>query len=51
MVIGVNNTVDANFYAPNGTLLIRQKSEVTGALIGRDVSVGTGTSVALDSAF
>ena len=49
--VGSNNTVFANFYVPNGTLWLRQKSVVEGAVIGKDVSVGKSVKVTLDSAF
>lgn len=49
--IGIANTVKANFYAPNGTLWIRQNSEVTGAFMGKDVDVGIGVKVWHKSAF
>ncbi|GJQ22123.1 MAG: hypothetical protein HBSIN02_24780 [Bacteroidia bacterium] len=49
--IGIANTVKANFYVPNGTLWIRQNSQVTGAFIGKDVDVGIGVKVWLKSAF
>lgn len=49
--IGLNNTANANFHVPNGTLWIRQNAEVTGAFVGKDVILGIGASVAHDSAF
>jgi hypothetical protein len=49
--IGIANTVKANFYAPSGTLWIRQNSEVTGAFLGKDVDVGIGVKVWHKSAF
>lgn len=49
--IGIGNTVKANFYVPNGTLWIRQNSEAEGAFIGKDVDVGIGVKVKLNSAF
>jgi len=49
--IGIGNTVKANFYVPNGTLWIRQNSKATGAFIGKDVDVGIGVKVWLQSAF
>jgi hypothetical protein len=49
--IGISNTVKANFYVPNGTLWIRQNSEVEGAFIGKDLDVGIGVKVKLNSAF
>jgi hypothetical protein len=49
--IGISNIVKANFYVPNGTLWIRQNSEVEGSFIGKDVDVGIGVNVKLNSAF
>ncbi len=49
--IGISNKVKANFYVPNGTLWLRQNSEVEGAFIGKDVDVGIGVKVKLSSAF
>ncbi|HEY4612948.1 MAG TPA: hypothetical protein VII11_08205 [Bacteroidota bacterium] len=43
--IGIGNTVWANFYAPNGTLWIRQNSEARGQFIGKDVDVGIGVKI------
>jgi hypothetical protein len=47
--LGVDNEVHANFYVPNGTLWIREGTVATGAFHGRDVIVGIGVRVALDS--
>lgn len=49
--LGINSTVRANFYVPNGTLWLRQGTAATGAFLARDVDVGVGVSVALDTAF
>jgi hypothetical protein len=49
--IGISNIVKANFYVPNGTLWIRQNSEAEGSFIGKDVDVGIGVKVKLNSAF
>ena len=49
--IGLGNSVEANFYVPNGTLWLRQGSVATGSFIGRDVDVGIGVTVTLDSFF
>jgi hypothetical protein len=49
--IGISNLVKANFYVPNGTLWIRQNSEVEGSFIGKDVDVGIGVKVKFNSAF
>lgn len=47
--IGVGNTVAAAFYAPNGTLHLRQGTVANGTYIARDVIVGVGVQVALES--
>ncbi len=49
--VGLSNTVFANFYVPNGTLWLRQGSVVEGAFIGKDIDVGIGVKVSLDSAW
>jgi hypothetical protein len=49
--IGISNMVKANFYVPNGTLWIRQNSEAEGSFIGKDVDVGIGVKIELNSAF
>ena len=43
--IGIGNTVWASFYAPNGTLWIRQNSQAKGQFIGKDVDVGIGAKI------
>ncbi len=50
-VIGHTNAVSANFYAPNGTLMIGHGSDATGAFLGRDVLVDVQAQVTLDSYF
>jgi hypothetical protein len=49
--IGINNKVKANFFVPNGTLWIMMNSDAEGAFIAKDVSVGVGTRIKLNSAF
>jgi hypothetical protein len=44
-------TVQANFYVPNGTLAIEQKSNTTGAFLARDVMVGENVELNLASRF
>lgn len=43
--IGIGSTVRACFYAPNGTLWIRQSSDARGQFIGKDVDVGIGVNI------
>ena len=50
-VIGVRNTIKANIFVPNGTLWIREGSDVTGSFIGKDVIIGVKAKVKLESAF
>ena len=50
-VIGMGNCVKACIYAPNGTLWIRLYSKAEGAFFGREVRIGIGTQVTLDSGF
>ena len=49
--IGNDNTVSANFYAPNGTLWIRDRAIASGAFFGKDVMVGPDSQVTLSSAW
>ncbi|HSR67473.1 MAG TPA: hypothetical protein VLU25_05985 [Acidobacteriota bacterium] len=48
---GKGSSVEANFYAPDGTVLMDKDSQWTGAFLGRDVRVDTNTTVMLDSFF
>ena len=50
-VVGRDNTVRANIYAPHGTLWIKQGTVAEGAFIGRDVQIGTTVQVDLNSGF
>ncbi|TET29677.1 MAG: hypothetical protein E3J69_13025 [Anaerolineales bacterium] len=45
---GIDSTVIANVYVPNGTLWIRQGATARGAFIGKWVIVGLGTSVSME---
>jgi hypothetical protein len=49
--VGINNTVFANFYAPNGTLWLREETTATGAFLAKDVIIGIGAQVNLKSGF
>src|SRR6185295_11095057 len=49
--IGNDNTISANFYAPNGTLWLRDRAIATGAFIGKDVMVGPDSQLTLGSAW
>jgi hypothetical protein len=49
--IGIGATAQASFYVPFGTLHLRQNSVATGAFLARDVDVGPGVDVHLDSWF
>ncbi len=49
--IGISNVIKANFYVPNGTLWIREHSEIEGSFIAKDIEFGIGAKVKLSSAF
>jgi len=49
--IGENNIVQANIYAPRGTVRIKSKTVATGAFIGEHVRIGQNVTLRLDSAF
>jgi hypothetical protein len=49
--IGEQNTIEANIYAPNGTLWLKARTTAVGAFIGKRVRIGEGTQLALDSVF
>jgi hypothetical protein len=49
--IGIGNEVLANFYVPNGTLHLRQATAAEGAFLGRDVLIGPGVQLAVNSFF
>lgn len=48
--IGRYNKIHANIYAPNGTIWIQKDSKAKGAFIGKDVLIGYGVDITLDSA-
>lgn len=45
------NTVKANLYVPNGALWLREKTNATGAFIGKWVVVGEGVELTLANRF
>ncbi len=49
--VGLNNELQANMYVPNGTLKLRQGTQATGSFLARDIIVGLGVGVSLESAF
>ncbi|HEY5838344.1 MAG TPA: Ig-like domain-containing protein [Pyrinomonadaceae bacterium] len=49
--IGVENTIKANIYAPNGTVWIKKGGKATGAFIGKRARIGVRVELTLDSAF
>ncbi|HEV8630563.1 MAG TPA: Ig-like domain-containing protein [Thermoanaerobaculia bacterium] len=49
--IGGGCVAQASFYVPNGTLHVQQNANVTGAFLARDVQVGPGAQVTLESFF
>jgi len=49
--IGIENTVHANIYAPNGTVWLKKGSQATGAFIGKGARIGARVELRLKSAF
>ncbi|HVZ19652.1 MAG TPA: choice-of-anchor tandem repeat GloVer-containing protein [Vicinamibacterales bacterium] len=49
--IGERAVVQANIYAPNGTLWLKSRVQATGAFVAGRVRVGSGVTLTLDSAF
>jgi hypothetical protein len=49
--IGPQGVVQANIYAPNGTVWLQAKTQATGAFIGARVRIGQGATLTLDSAW
>ncbi|MCP4692161.1 MAG: hypothetical protein GY859_29210, partial [Desulfobacterales bacterium] len=49
--IGLDSEIFANFYVPNGTLKFQNGTIAQGAFIARDVDVGNGCRISLDSGF
>lgn len=47
--IGVDNFLNANVYAPNGTLWLGDRTQARGSFFGRDVQVGIDAQVELRS--
>jgi len=49
--VGENNVLQANIYAPRGTVRIKSKTQATGAFLGDHVRIGQNVTLRLDSAF
>jgi hypothetical protein len=49
--IGVDNVLKANVYTPNGTIWLQDRTQATGAFLGKDIDIAADTQVTLDSAF
>jgi hypothetical protein len=49
--IGEDNVVQANIYAPNGTVWLKSNTQAVGAFIGVRVRIGSGVQLTLNSAF
>ena len=49
--IGADSQVQANIYAPHGTVWLKARTKATGAFIGQRVRIGEGATLRLDSAF
>ncbi len=50
-VEGANAEIEANIYAPNGTVLLKMNVDATGAFIGKNIMVWLNSSFTLNSAF
>ncbi len=51
VTIGIRHTLDANIYAPNGTIWLKARGSSTGAFIAKDVLVEFYVNIRLKSAF
>ena len=51
VTIGDSGTIQANVYAPNGTLVLGEKVTATGAFLARNVDVGSQVKVDLETFF
>ncbi len=49
--IGLDSEIFANFYVPDGTFKFKNGTIAEGAFIARDVDVGNGCQISLDSGF
>ncbi len=49
--IGTDSEIFANFYVPNGTFRFKSGTIATGAFIARNIDVGNGCQISLDSGF
>jgi hypothetical protein len=49
--IGRQNTIQANIYAPNGTVRLGSQTKAIGAFFGKHVMIGEYVELTLDSAF
>lgn len=49
--IGTDNTLTANIYAPNGELLLGDRTAARGAFLARDIQIGPDVQVTLQSAW
>ncbi|HSG41404.1 MAG TPA: hypothetical protein VLE27_17315, partial [Thermoanaerobaculia bacterium] len=47
--IGVDNVVQANVYAPNGTIWWKDRTQARGSSIGKDVQLALDVQITLDS--
>ncbi len=51
VMAGEKTSLYANFYAPNGTISLGGKTELTGALFGRDIVLGEKVDLTLATSF
>jgi hypothetical protein len=49
--VGHHSVVQANTYAPNGTVWLKARTTATGAFVGKRVRIGEQVELTLDSAF
>lgn len=49
--LGIDNTVHANIFTPNGTLFLREGTNATGQFLGKWTMAGEGSELTLDSGF
>jgi len=50
-VEGVNTDIDANIYAPNGTIWLKTNTDATGSYIAKNIRIGENVTLTLASAF
>jgi len=51
VTVKMNGEINANIYAPNGTIVLKKNIEATGSYIGKNVVMGNNVELTWDSAF